>query len=793
MRRIGLLVAILSLLLLVGLGLLVTRALDSVERERAMRHEVLAERVFDELEEQLTELTEREEARPFLQYRFFYVPEGQVTGNPALSRSPLSLLPDTDWLLGWYQLDPDGGISTPFEPDDDALADTIGWSESVALTTRVARLREVAAKTPAQAEDRRSPNVSDEGGRVADVSTREPVREKKQEPAPTTKQPAKQPAEASDADDGKDGVVAVDATTGSAAKSKKRSLDQSSDPYGIGSLNKGATRRGERQQRVTKSSAENVRSYQFPEDNTALLGAEADLPEVAFEAPTDDAVAEVVDGWSPGDAVADAAEEILNEEEEEALADKGDEFAPQQTRQSRRKRSVPAPVVMGRKNSDRPATTETAQLAQAVEQKVDPKPEAEPEPEPQQPPEPQQAATVAAPKVQAAVTASRYRPRTPAPPPPPPEDGEVDVEISPFRGHRVDDETMLLFRTVRIGEVVYVQGLALLLPKLAQWLESRVLDGSEVQGFVDLAWNGSPRENTRTAPPADFTFAHTFAEPFTALGVTSYVDALPEPRGSGRAWILQLTAMLVLVGLLGLVALWRMISVVVHFAERRSNFVAAVSHELKTPLTAIRMYSEMLRDGYVLSEEKREEYYGTMAAESERLSRLIQNVLELSNLEQGVRGGEIVVGDVRPVLEEAIRVLERHARDRGFTVVLDTPDDLPAVRYERDGLLQVLINLVDNGIKFSKDADPREVVIQVIPRSGGLTLQVRDHGPGVPQRQLGRIFQPFYRGERELTRRTKGTGIGLALVKGIVDRMGGQVSARNHPDGGFEVRVALVL
>jgi len=221
--------------------------------------------------------------------------------------------------------------------------------------------------------------------------------------------------------------------------------------------------------------------------------------------------------------------------------------------------------------------------------------------------------------------------------------------------------------------------------------------------------------------------------------------------------------------------------------------VAAVSHELKTPLTAIRMYAEMLRDGYVLNEEKRDEYYETMATESERLSRLIQNVLELSRLEKGGNsGGVMMTGNVRPVLEEAVRVLERHARDRGFRVVLDVPAELPSVRYERDGLLQVLINLVDNGIKFSQDADPREVVIQATPRSGGLTLQIRDHGPGVPPRHLSRIFQPFYRGERELTRTTKGTGIGLALVKGLIADMGGSVSARNHPQGGFEVRVALV-
>ena len=204
------------------------------------------------------------------------------------------------------------------------------------------------------------------------------------------------------------------------------------------------------------------------------------------------------------------------------------------------------------------------------------------------------------------------------------------------------------------------------------------------------------------------------------------------------------------------------------------------------------MYAEMLRDGYVLSEEKRSEYYETMAAESERLSRLIQNVLELSRLEKGASaGGDIITGDVRPVLEEAVRVLERHAQERGFSIRLEAKEDLPPARYERDGLLQVLINLVDNGIKFSKGADAKEVVIEALPKGGSVVLRVRDHGPGVPARQLGSIFQPFYRGERELTRRTKGTGIGLALVKGIVDRMGGNVSARNHPEGGFEVRVAL--
>jgi signal transduction histidine kinase len=889
MRRIGLLVAILAALLLVGLGMLVTRALDSVERERAMRHEVLAERVFDELEEQLTELTEREEARPFLQYRFFYVPEGQVTQNPALSRSPLSEPPEDDWLVGWFQLDPDGGVTTPYEPDDAQLAADIGWSRWDDLDHRVARLQEIAQALPVRAEDRRVPLGGEGDDRVAKTGETKRIPQPSPDPEPTvrpasTSTKRKAPAPKQDAARPGDGMVSTGTTAAPSTTSADRSdrkeamakkdsaLAQASDPYGIGSLNKGALRRGERQQRVTKSNAENVRSYQFPEDNQAILNGDTTLPEVEFPRAADQ-VAEVVvaevaqdqerradraeDSWDlldtdDGDAVSEGAEEAAASPREAALEDSseldvsgalhdaqgsdGREEAGGAGRARRSRNRVPAPATrkptapsasrapepqsevgfdagldpvaetgsVGGKNEvasdslpeveEKPPAPIERQTEGPARPTESPAPVARFEPTvvqkaspPPPPPAPRAAAAapVRAPKATAVLT-----PRTPAAA----EDGEVDVEISPFRGHRVDDDTMVLYRTVRIGEVVYVQGLALLLPRLARWLEDRVLAGSEIQGFLELAWNDRGVASARSGQPlSDFTFAHTFAEPFTSLGVTSYVRALPEPRGSGRAWILQLTGLLVLVGLLGLVALWRMVSVVVHFAERRSNFVAAVSHELKTPLTAIRMYAEMLRDGYVLNEDKRAEYYATMAAESERLSRLIQNVLELSRLEKGaISGTDLVTGDVRPVLEEAVRVLERHAKDRGFSIVLDVAPDLPAVRYERDGLLQVLINLVDNGIKFSKDADPREVVIEAVPKGAGVTLRVRDHGPGVPQRQLGQIFQPFFRGERELTRRTKGTGIGLALVKGIVDRMGGSVSARNHPEGGFEVRVALV-
>jgi signal transduction histidine kinase len=234
-----------------------------------------------------------------------------------------------------------------------------------------------------------------------------------------------------------------------------------------------------------------------------------------------------------------------------------------------------------------------------------------------------------------------------------------------------------------------------------------------------------------------------------------------------------------------------MVAVTVGFAERRSNFVAAVTHELKTPLTSIRMYAEMLRDGMVESEAKRDEYYSTITAESERLSRLIDNVLEFSRLEQGTRELNLVVGSVAPVLEEAARLLEPHAREIGFRLRVEIEPSLPPVRFDRDALTQVVFNLVDNALKYARDAGDREVVLHAGASGDGVVISVRDRGPGVPPRHLSKIFDPFYRGENELTRRSRGTGIGLALVKGLSEQMGGVVDGGNAPDGGFEVSLRL--
>jgi two-component system sensor histidine kinase VicK len=241
--------------------------------------------------------------------------------------------------------------------------------------------------------------------------------------------------------------------------------------------------------------------------------------------------------------------------------------------------------------------------------------------------------------------------------------------------------------------------------------------------------------------------------------------------------------------ILGLAALYRMVSVVMAFAERRNNFVAAVSHELKTPLTAIRMYGEMLRDGLVPSEAKRDEYHRQITTESERLSRLINNVLEFARLEKGTREVALASGALAPTVREVAQLMRPHVEGEGFELCVAVGDALPPVRFEADAVMQILWNLVDNAIKYGRDGAPRRIELRAWHDGGGVHVAVRDHGPGVAARQLGKIFEPFYRGESELTRRNKGTGLGLALVRGLAERMDATVRARNVPDGGFEVEI----
>jgi two-component system, OmpR family, phosphate regulon sensor histidine kinase PhoR len=345
------------------------------------------------------------------------------------------------------------------------------------------------------------------------------------------------------------------------------------------------------------------------------------------------------------------------------------------------------------------------------------------------------------------------------------------------------DAQTLMFRRARSNGIGY-EGFFIDSNSLVDTLKSRVLEARALGSVASISRAALDQQTAPAAIAAPksrvYEFNHRFAEPFSSIAARMKLAPLEDP--SEGALVDELVLTLALCVVLGLYALYRMTATQLVFAERSRNFVSAVSHELKTPLTAIRMYGEILSDDLVSDEDKRREYYRTITQESERLTRLIDNVLDLSRLEQR-RELQLQQDDVRPHVRDAIEVLRPHAERQGFRIEIDCDPDLPEVEFEPDALKQVTFNLVDNCMKYGRDAQDKRIKVELRRTANGARLTVRDFGEGVQPSHMRKIFLPFFRGQRELTRKYAGTGIGLALVKSLVLGMHGRVTAENSNPG----------
>ncbi|MHC4133996.1 MAG: sensor histidine kinase [Planctomycetota bacterium] len=252
------------------------------------------------------------------------------------------------------------------------------------------------------------------------------------------------------------------------------------------------------------------------------------------------------------------------------------------------------------------------------------------------------------------------------------------------------------------------------------------------------------------------------------------------------AWTLGLVAFVVILGIL---FLWRALRAETRLATRKADFVNAVSHELRTPLTSIRMYADMLKEGWVKDEETARDYFALISAESERLARLVNNVLDFSRIEKGKKFFRMQVGDPAPVVRDVAEVLRPYLKEKGFELALDVPETLPACNFDKDALTQILVNLMDNAVKYGKT----EVRLEAEAKDGDVILRVLDRGPGVPADEREKIFAPFQRGTG--VSGGGGSGLGLALVKHYATAHRGRIEVAARDGGGavfaFHVPVAV--
>ncbi len=223
--------------------------------------------------------------------------------------------------------------------------------------------------------------------------------------------------------------------------------------------------------------------------------------------------------------------------------------------------------------------------------------------------------------------------------------------------------------------------------------------------------------------------------------------------------------------------------------QMKSDFLANVSHELKTPLSLIRMFGELVATGRTRGPEQIVEYASVITRESERLTRLIDNVLDFAKIERGQGGYTFADGDLAPVVERALELTRYRLEREGIALEVAIPDDLPPVRFDEQAMTLVVLNLVDNALKYA--ADGKQVSVTVIHDGARVSLAVADRGPGVDPGDVGRIFERFYRGRNAAPGPVRGSGIGLALVKHVAEAHGGGVSVASTPGQGATFTVWL--
>jgi signal transduction histidine kinase len=241
----------------------------------------------------------------------------------------------------------------------------------------------------------------------------------------------------------------------------------------------------------------------------------------------------------------------------------------------------------------------------------------------------------------------------------------------------------------------------------------------------------------------------------------------------------------------GVLLAYRNVARELGLAKLKSDFVSNVSHELRTPLALIRLYAETLELGRIASPGKRQEYYEIIRKESERLTSLINNILDFSRIESGKKEYSFKETDVAGLVRDTLESYRFEIEQNGFQFEQKIDNNLPQVWVDREAIARSLLNLVNNAVKYS--ATEKYLGVNLYRHNGGVNLEVVDHGIGIPAKEQPKIFEKFYRVGDPLVHNTKGSGLGLSLVRHIVQAHGGQVAVESEPGQGSKFIITLPM
>jgi signal transduction histidine kinase len=290
-------------------------------------------------------------------------------------------------------------------------------------------------------------------------------------------------------------------------------------------------------------------------------------------------------------------------------------------------------------------------------------------------------------------------------------------------------------------------------------------------------------------PEAERNFQYVFQDLALAIKYHGTTVADMSSRFLRYNYIVLSALSLLMIG--GIWLTYRNVSREMKLARLKSDFVANVSHELRTPLALIRLYAETLELGRLTAQEKYHEYFRIIREESERLTALINNILDFSRIEAGRKEYEFKETNLAELVRTTLDSYRFQIEQNGFAFEENISGDIPPVNVDREAIARSLLNLVNNALKYSKDQ--KYIGVNLYRSNGSVKLEVQDRGIGIAAAEQDKIFDKFYRCGDPLVHTTKGSGLGLSLVRHIAQAHGGNVSVESVPEKGSKFTIALPI
>jgi two-component system phosphate regulon sensor histidine kinase PhoR len=304
--------------------------------------------------------------------------------------------------------------------------------------------------------------------------------------------------------------------------------------------------------------------------------------------------------------------------------------------------------------------------------------------------------------------------------------------------------------------------------------------------FIISVFGKNNRQNIYSSEPVNLTNIQNerpiWLFPDYLLGIVLKGGTIQSLVKSRAETNLVLLLLLIVILLVGVWIIFRNVKKEVALAKIKSDFVSNVSHELRTPLALISMFAETLEMGRVKTEEKKKEYYSIISHEANRLSKIVNRILNFSQAEAGKRKFSFAKVQLNEIVESVVSTYSFHLQNKGFKFISQPDETIPLIYADKEAVSEAIINLIDNAVKYSQDK--KEVELSTGMIGDLIYIKVKDHGIGVSEKDQKRIFDKFFRVAGDNIHNTKGTGLGLSLVKQIVEAHKGEITLHSTPGKG---------